>query len=227
MIINRASRNFSDSCFHYTTASPVSVLRVFPTVCLYLCYLRNKFLLIEKQINNARWKSSRRDINLTKLILFTKIFKKWLHPWPFCFDYTAIWKQPLTLKDLCSLFPSSLIENRITCLFCSTKGVFLRKALKIQRKSFLLMKGICDSVDVPDGSTNHRSVIKKGKKSTCHMQLRPIGNADQWEAVMQCSESNVLMSYQTWLLPMGQAHKLAKTQVLDSHWSGSQSRSTS
>ena len=36
---------------------------------------------------------------------------------------------------------------------------------------------------------------KEREKSTCHMQLRPIANADQWEAVMQCSESNVSMSY--------------------------------
>lgn len=75
--------------------------------------------------------------NLTKLILFTKIFEKWLQPRPFCLYYRAIWKQPLTLKDLHSLFSSVHDENRILCI-CSTKGVFLRKAsLKIQTKEIL------------------------------------------------------------------------------------------
>ena len=37
---------------------------------------------------------------------------------------------------------------------------------------------------------------ERKKNQRCHMQLRPIANAGQWEAVMQCLESNVLMSYQ-------------------------------
>ena len=91
------------------------------------------------------------------------------------------------------------------------------------------MKGICDSGEVPDSSTNHSSVTEKEKrKSTCHVELGPLGNADQREAIMQAVQRAMHQRHNimTALLPMGQAHKLVKTLVLDSHRSGSQSRST-
>lgn len=61
------------------------------------------------------------------------------------------------------------------------------------------------------------------------MQLRLLGNADQREAIMQAVQRAVYQHHNimTALLPMGQAHKPVKTLVLDSHRSGSQSRSTS